>query len=75
MLAKYFLSSCVDFSEKMIFGNGDVFHTVSPLLFVFRVLSVRNRAVRAKISPDKKSKPMIYNTGFAFLVFAFFANQ
>jgi hypothetical protein len=51
MFAKNFLSFCIDFSEKMIFGNGDVFHTVSSLFKKLRNLSVRTLRAAKRLYP------------------------
>ena len=43
MAAENFLPSCIHLSEKVIFGNGDVFHTVSSFLKKIFAKPVRQR--------------------------------
>jgi hypothetical protein len=59
MFTKDLLTFCVHLSEKVIFGNGDVFHTVSSLFNGFsRCLSDN--------SANKKSKPMVHAQALRF---------
>ena len=73
MLAEDLLTFCIHLSEKVVFGNGDVFHTVSSFLKEFFAECPSAGTCGKGKYPLQKIKAYGICTGFVFSI-CFFAN-